>query len=148
MEIQPSTDTSKKKSIDQHLSLTECNYQRYMLYELMLTEADPNPQRHPHMIHVTIQKKRKIICKLMKKRVRKKKEKVPKHYKKGVNEKEMDSFTKRVLRIPVEKPFEKSYLSTNCGCSSERQKIQSRTLRECSIRSKQDEEEYYLEEAR
>ncbi|KAF3560851.1 hypothetical protein DY000_02015834 [Brassica cretica] len=41
--------------------------------------------------------------------LRRRKEKVPKHLKRGVNEKEMDSFTKRVLRIPLDKPFEEAY---------------------------------------
>ena len=45
--------------------------------------------------------------------LRKRKEKVPKHIKRGFNEKEMDSFTKRVLRIPLDKPFEDP---TGCGC--------------------------------
>ena len=43
--------------------------------------------------------------------LRKKKEKDPKHLKRRVNEKEMDSFTKRVLRIPLDKPFEEAYLT-------------------------------------
>ena len=41
--------------------------------------------------------------------LRRRKEKVHKHLKRGVNEKEMDSFTKRVLRIPLDKPFEEAY---------------------------------------
>ncbi|KAG2330429.1 hypothetical protein Bca52824_001609, partial [Brassica carinata] len=43
--------------------------------------------------------------------LRKRKEKVPKHLKRGVNEKELESFRKRVLRIPTEKPFEEAYFS-------------------------------------
>ncbi|KAF2546420.1 hypothetical protein F2Q70_00022266 [Brassica cretica] len=43
--------------------------------------------------------------------LRKKKENVPKHLKRGVNEKEMDSFTKRVLRIPLDKPFGEAYFN-------------------------------------
>ncbi|KAF3567338.1 hypothetical protein DY000_02015882 [Brassica cretica] len=39
------------------------------------------------------------------------KEKVLKHLKRGVNEKEMDSFTKRVLRIHLDKLFEKAYFT-------------------------------------
>ncbi|KAF3513761.1 hypothetical protein F2Q69_00007146 [Brassica cretica] len=38
--------------------------------------------------------------------LRKRKEKIPKHLKREANEKEMDGFTKRVLRIPVEKHFD------------------------------------------
>ncbi|KAF3531578.1 hypothetical protein DY000_02040340 [Brassica cretica] len=44
-------------------------------------------------------------------RLRKRKEKIPKNLKREANEKEMDGFTKRVLRIPVEKPFDKVYFT-------------------------------------
>ncbi|KAF2618406.1 hypothetical protein F2Q68_00039188 [Brassica cretica] len=40
---------------------------------------------------------------------RKRKEKIPKHLKREANEKEMDGFTKRVLRIPVKKHFDEVY---------------------------------------
>ncbi|KAF2574840.1 hypothetical protein F2Q70_00001522 [Brassica cretica] len=43
--------------------------------------------------------------------LRRRKEKVPKHLKRRVNEKEMYSFTKRVLRIPLDKPFEEAYFT-------------------------------------
>ena len=46
-----------------------------------------------------------------KRTLRRRKEKVPKHRKRGVNEKEMDSFTKRVPRIPLDKPFKESYFT-------------------------------------
>ncbi|KAF3555867.1 hypothetical protein F2Q69_00013326 [Brassica cretica] len=46
-------------------------------------------------------------------RLRKRKEKIPKNLKREANEKEMDGFTKRVLRIPVEKPFDESLLFSN-----------------------------------
>ncbi|KAF3511062.1 hypothetical protein F2Q69_00006506 [Brassica cretica] len=42
-------------------------------------------------------------------RLRKRKEKIPKNLKREANEKEMDGFTKRVLKIPVEKPFDEVY---------------------------------------
>ncbi|KAF3538284.1 hypothetical protein F2Q69_00022434 [Brassica cretica] len=42
-------------------------------------------------------------------RLRKKKEKIPKNLKRKANEKKMNGFTKRVLRIPVEKPFGEVY---------------------------------------
>ncbi|KAF3581364.1 hypothetical protein DY000_02031358 [Brassica cretica] len=42
-------------------------------------------------------------------KLRKRKEKIPKNLKREANEKEMDGFTKRVLRIPVEKPFDEVY---------------------------------------
>ncbi|KAF2572328.1 hypothetical protein F2Q70_00004575 [Brassica cretica] len=37
--------------------------------------------------------------------------KVPKHLKRGANDKEMDSFTKMILRIPKDKPFEEVYFT-------------------------------------
>ncbi|KAF2576614.1 hypothetical protein F2Q70_00004340 [Brassica cretica] len=43
--------------------------------------------------------------------LRKRKEKIPKNLKREANEKEMDGFTKRVLRIPVEKPFDEVYFT-------------------------------------
>ncbi|KAF3528611.1 hypothetical protein DY000_02039747 [Brassica cretica] len=43
--------------------------------------------------------------------LRKRKEKVAKHLKRGANEKERESFQKRVFRIPVEKPFEEAYFT-------------------------------------
>ncbi|KAG5384236.1 hypothetical protein IGI04_035706 [Brassica rapa subsp. trilocularis] len=42
-------------------------------------------------------------------RLRKRKEKIPKNLKREANVKEMDGFTKRVLRIPIEKPFDEAY---------------------------------------
>ncbi|KAF2607971.1 hypothetical protein F2Q68_00044362 [Brassica cretica] len=44
-------------------------------------------------------------------RLRKRKEKIPKNLKREANEKEMDGFTKKVLRIPVEKPFDEVYFT-------------------------------------
>ncbi|KAF3545761.1 hypothetical protein DY000_02007880 [Brassica cretica] len=43
--------------------------------------------------------------------LRRRKENVPKHLRREVNEKEMDSFTKRILRIPLDKPFEEAYVT-------------------------------------
>ena len=58
----------------------------------------------------------------MRRTLRKRKEKVAKHLKRGANEKEMESFQKRVLRIPLEKPFE------DCGCASEKPERPKKTL--------------------
>ncbi|KAF2583694.1 hypothetical protein F2Q70_00036552 [Brassica cretica] len=41
--------------------------------------------------------------------LRKRKEKVEKHLKRGANDKEKESFRKRVFRIPIYKPFEEAY---------------------------------------
>ncbi|KAF2589620.1 hypothetical protein F2Q70_00038839 [Brassica cretica] len=38
--------------------------------------------------------------------LKKKNENIPKHLKRGANDKEMESFKKRILRIPLAKPFE------------------------------------------
>ncbi|KAF2576235.1 hypothetical protein F2Q70_00003799 [Brassica cretica] len=43
--------------------------------------------------------------------LRKRKEKVAKNLKRRANEKEMESFRKRVFRIPLEKPFEEAYFT-------------------------------------
>ncbi|KAF2598704.1 hypothetical protein F2Q68_00009799 [Brassica cretica] len=43
--------------------------------------------------------------------LRKRKEKIPKNLKREANEKEMDGFTKRVLRILVEKQFDEVYFT-------------------------------------
>ena len=44
-------------------------------------------------------------------RLRNRKEKIPKNLKREANDKEMDGFTKRVLRIPIEKPFDEAYFT-------------------------------------
>ncbi|KAG5383634.1 hypothetical protein IGI04_035104, partial [Brassica rapa subsp. trilocularis] len=44
-------------------------------------------------------------------RLRKRKEKILKNLKREANDKEMDGFTKRVLRIPIEKPFDEVYIT-------------------------------------
>ncbi|KAF3580122.1 hypothetical protein DY000_02031073 [Brassica cretica] len=41
--------------------------------------------------------------------LRRRKEKVAKHLKRGANDKEKESFWKRVFRIPIDKPFEDAY---------------------------------------
>ena len=38
----------------------------------------------------------------------KRKEKVPKHLKRGANDKEMENFRKMILRISLDKPFEEA----------------------------------------
>lgn len=43
--------------------------------------------------------------------LRKRKEKIPKHLKRGANDKEMDSFRNSILRIPIDKPFEEAYFT-------------------------------------
>ncbi|WZZ64817.1 hypothetical protein YC2023_076187 [Brassica napus] len=43
--------------------------------------------------------------------LRKRKEKVVKHLKRGTNEKGKESFRKKVFRIPLDKPFEEAYFT-------------------------------------
>ncbi|KAF3488828.1 hypothetical protein F2Q69_00052471 [Brassica cretica] len=43
--------------------------------------------------------------------LRKRKEKVEKHLKRGANEKKKESFRKRVFRIPLDKPFDEAYFT-------------------------------------
>ncbi|KAG5397647.1 hypothetical protein IGI04_019461 [Brassica rapa subsp. trilocularis] len=43
--------------------------------------------------------------------LRKRKEKIPKNLKREANDKEMDGFTKRILKIPIEKPFDEAYFT-------------------------------------
>ena len=66
--------------------------------------------------------------------IRKRKEKVEKHLKRGTIDKEKESFRKRVFRIPLEKPFEEPIILTDCGCSSEKQGRQKKTSKECSVK--------------
>ena len=66
--------------------------------------------------------------------LRKRKGKVAKHLKRAANEKEMESFQKRVFKIPLEKPFEEAYFTQDCGCSSEKPEKLKKTLGECSVR--------------
>ena len=47
----------------------------------------------------------------MERTLRKIKGKVAKHLKREANEKEMESFQKKVFRIPLEKPFEEAYFT-------------------------------------
>ncbi|KAG5378233.1 hypothetical protein IGI04_026075 [Brassica rapa subsp. trilocularis] len=48
-------------------------------------------------------------------RLRKRKEKIPKNLKRKANDKEMDGFTKRILRIPIEKAFDELTSHTELG---------------------------------
>ncbi|KAG5375319.1 hypothetical protein IGI04_039915 [Brassica rapa subsp. trilocularis] len=48
---------------------------------------------------------------LNRRRLRKRNEKIPKNLKREANDKEMDGFTKRVLRISIEKPFDEAYFT-------------------------------------
>ncbi|KAF2579374.1 hypothetical protein F2Q68_00005202 [Brassica cretica] len=55
--------------------------------------------------------------------LRKRKEKIPKHLKREANEKEMDGFTKRVLRIPVEKHFDDVYYTHRLSAESKMSRL-------------------------
>ncbi|KAF3499514.1 hypothetical protein F2Q69_00042474 [Brassica cretica] len=65
--------------------------------------------------------------------LRRRKEKVAKHLKRGANEKEKENFHKRVFRILLHKPFEEAYYTTDCGRSSEKPERKKKTSGECSV---------------
>ena len=67
--------------------------------------------------------------------LRKRKEKVLKHLKRGATEKEMDNFTKRVLMIPLDKPFGEAYFTYRLWFFSETPWRLRKILRKCSIKS-------------
>ncbi|KAF3493831.1 hypothetical protein DY000_02053528 [Brassica cretica] len=72
----------------------------------------------------------------------KRKEKVVKHLKRGVNEKEKESFRKRVFRIPLEKPFDEAYYTHRLWIAHQ---ISTDTPKEELVDSSQEEWEndYY-----
>ena len=43
--------------------------------------------------------------------LRKRKENIPKHLKRGANDKGIESFRKKILRIPLDKPFKEAYFT-------------------------------------
>ena len=67
--------------------------------------------------------------------LRKRKEKVPKHLKRGVNEKEMDNFTKEFLGYPWKSHSRRLTLPTGCGCFSGKPRKLSRIYIGYSISS-------------
>ena len=104
-----SIDPPHLPSIDRHLSPTECDY--HLLIVTKSTHSDyhlnlPKPTTNPSD---TTPEPMKVDEATEGRRLRKRKEKIPKNLKREDNEKEMDGFTKRVLRIPVEKPFDEVY---------------------------------------
>ncbi|KAF3535749.1 hypothetical protein F2Q69_00022035 [Brassica cretica] len=78
--------------------------------------------------------------------LRKRKGKVAKHLKREANEKEMESFQKGVFRILLEKPFEDAYFNHRLLMFFKRPEKLKRTLGECSVSQRKDEEEDYTEE--
>ncbi|KAF2618689.1 hypothetical protein F2Q68_00039235 [Brassica cretica] len=65
--------------------------------------------------------------------LRRRKEKVPRHLKRGANEKEMDNFTKGFSGYPWISHSMRLILPTDCRCSSEKPSRLNRTLRGSSI---------------
>ncbi|KAG5414867.1 hypothetical protein IGI04_002434 [Brassica rapa subsp. trilocularis] len=67
-------------------------------------EPKPNPlNSSPEPVQENQETKGRVL--------RRRKEKIPKNLKREANDKEMDGFTKRVLRIPIEKPFDEAYFT-------------------------------------
>nr|VDC76126.1 unnamed protein product [Brassica rapa] len=97
-EIPQTINNLQHSSIDYHLSHTACCYQNTTI---IYSQDAPEPMQFDKAYEGRT--------------LRRRKEKVAKHMKRGANEKEMDSFTKKILRIPLDKPFEEAYFPTSCG---------------------------------
>src|SRR5690606_7582119 len=76
-----------------------------IVHESNPPEPTPNNIPHPNSEPIDIDKAKNG------KTLRRRNEKVPKHLKRKPNQKEMDGFTKRVLRIPLGIPFEEAYFT-------------------------------------
>ncbi|KAF2602027.1 hypothetical protein F2Q70_00025873 [Brassica cretica] len=66
--------------------------------------------------------------------LRRRKEKAAKHLKRGANDKEKESFRKRVFRIPIDNHSRMLIIPTDCGCSSEKPERKKMTSGECSVK--------------
>ena len=66
--------------------------------------------------------------------LRKRKEKVAKHLKRGANEKERESFQKRVFRIPLEKPFEEAYFTHRLWMFFKETRETEKDIGECFVK--------------
>ncbi|KAF3590168.1 hypothetical protein DY000_02022019 [Brassica cretica] len=119
----PTIDTTHPTSIDDYLLPTELQLLKIDVARLNALRQPSQPSENiadnfsqqsdnfsqqsddaPESMQVDQTSQRKTL--------RRSKEKVPNHLKRGgVNEKEMDSFTKRVLRTPLDKPFEEAYFT-------------------------------------
>ncbi|KAF3493193.1 hypothetical protein DY000_02053568 [Brassica cretica] len=64
------------------------------------------------------------------------KEKVVKHLKRGANDKEKESFRKRVFRIPIDKPFEDAYYTHRLFFRETREKEEDIRRMFCEAREK------------
>ncbi|XP_009102720.2 uncharacterized protein LOC103828827 [Brassica rapa] len=109
----PPINNLQYPSIDDYLSHSECSCQRSISHGSL--HSGQNLQLTHQRPPVHIQKMHQSLCKLIRIRwgriLRKRKEEVAKNLKRGANEKKMDNFLKRFLRIPLEKPFEEVYFT-------------------------------------
>ncbi|KAF3606354.1 hypothetical protein DY000_02048266 [Brassica cretica] len=103
-----SIDNHQHLSIDEPLLHTECRCRRYIA-RLSVLRPKPKPSEHPPE-HVRtpsddgedpMEEGRVSTGRTLRRR----KEKVAKHLKRGANDEEKENFCKRVFRIPIEKPF-------------------------------------------
>ena len=78
--------------------------------------------------------------------LRKRKRKVAKHLKRETNEKEMESFQKRVFRIPLEKPFEEAYFTPRLWMFFRETRETEEDIRRMFCEARKDEEYDYTEE--
>ncbi|KAG5384419.1 hypothetical protein IGI04_035889 [Brassica rapa subsp. trilocularis] len=89
---------------------TECNAVRILTHEEFAAkhphpaEPKPNPL---NSLPEPVQEDQETEGR----RLRKRKEKIPKNLKREANDKEMDGLNKRILRIPIEKAFDESYFT-------------------------------------
>ncbi|KAG5401125.1 hypothetical protein IGI04_015732 [Brassica rapa subsp. trilocularis] len=122
--VEPTIDRQSKSDVDRH-NTPPIDRQAPMTYRVRLPSIDndyinalkpppkplanppepkPNPlNSSPEPVHEDQETEGR--------RLRKRKEKLPKNLKREANEKEMDGFTKIVLRIPIKKAFDEAYFT-------------------------------------
>ncbi|KAG2328761.1 hypothetical protein Bca52824_011489 [Brassica carinata] len=139
MESQPTIDISQKPSIDKHLPLTECNYPRSAQLDFYALRSPSKPSKEVAdniSLHSEDASDPMQVDQANESRtLRKRKWKVAKHLRRGANEKEMYSFTKRVLRIPIDKPFGEAYFTDRLWMFFRETRRPRKILKGCFIRS-------------
>ena len=79
-------------------------------------------------------------------RLRKIKEKIPKNLNREANDKEMDGFTKRVLRIPIEKAFDEAYFTHRLSMFFRETKVTKEDIRRIFLQVREDETQDHIDE--
>ncbi|KAG5415191.1 hypothetical protein IGI04_002758 [Brassica rapa subsp. trilocularis] len=122
--VEPTIDRQSESDIDRH-NPPSIDRQAPLTYRVWLSSIDndyinalrpppkplaspPEPKLNPlNSLPEPVQEEQETEAR----RLRKRKEKIPKNLKSEANEKEMDGFTKRILRIPIEKAFDEAYFT-------------------------------------